>query len=131
MLDEEVINVEEEKFFGYKRQLSLRQFTKNSFLVSLPHLALLLIFLFYVLIGAAILKEIESDRSLAKHDGESLELTSNEIYKARLNEYKNKLHRFYDEDFREFKELNEQLSSSHEKFYLKFSAFLSYNYCRQ
>lgn len=45
-------------------QFSFKAFFKNCFLVTLPHLAIFLIFLFYILLGAAILKEIESDRPL-------------------------------------------------------------------
>ena len=46
-------------------QFSFKQFLINSILVSLPHVAIFLIFLLYVLLGAAIFKEIESDKPLA------------------------------------------------------------------
>jgi len=117
---------------------SFRQFLKNSFLVSLPHLALLFIFSLYVLFGAAILKEIESDRPLANETYianpiEEVDLiqvappSNNVNFDQRVNEYTKQLSQFYDEDFNQFKDYNEKLTFIYNKFLLKFNKIVSIN----
>jgi len=117
---------------------SFRQFLKNSFLVSLPHLALLFIFSLYVLFGAAILKEIESDRPLANETSianpiEDVDLiqvappSNNVNFDQRVNEYTKQLSQFYDEDFNQFKDYNEKLTFIYNKFLLKFNKIVSIN----
>lgn len=49
--------------------ISLRDVIKNLIVVSIPHLALILIFVVYTLVGAAILKEIENDKTLHSSEG--------------------------------------------------------------
>lgn len=44
-----------------KQDLSLKDILKNLFITSLPHAALIVVFLCYAMIGAAIIKEIESE----------------------------------------------------------------------
>jgi hypothetical protein len=115
---------------------SFRQFLKNSFLVSLPHLALLLIFSLYVLFGAAILKEIESDRPLANETSitnpiEDVDIevapSNNLNFDQRVNEYTKQLSQFYDEDFNQFKDYNEKLTFIYNKFLLKFNKIVNIN----
>ena len=115
-------------------QFSFRQFLRNSFLVSLPHLTLLLIFSLYVLFGAAILKEIESDRPLANEtsntnhpiESEQIDDTIKRLnLNSRVNEYTKSLSQFYDDDFNQFKEYNEKLTLSYNKFLLKFNKIVN------
>lgn len=87
--------------------ISLGDVVKNLVVISLPHLALIVIFVVYILVGAAILKEIENDQTLHSLDGikivpqESSILAKvkeqNKIYTSNCQSFNEKLNLFIEE----------------------------------
>ena len=68
--------------------ISAREVLVNLIITSLPHLALIIIFVIYALVGAAILKEIENDKSL--HFKHNIEIVpkNNEEMREFLNHFR-------------------------------------------
>ncbi|RNA41628.1 hypothetical protein BpHYR1_004000 [Brachionus plicatilis] len=115
--------------------ISLGDVVKNLVVISLPHLALIVIFVVYILVGAAILKEIENDQTLHSLDGikivpqESSILAKvkeqNKIYMSNCQSFNEKLNLFIEESLNT--ELNieksqdDQLESQSIKFIYNFS----------
>lgn len=99
----ESLDTSESKFRKNSEEniISLRDVIKNLIVISIPHLALILIFVVYTLVGAAILKEIENDRTL--HSLESVIVVQPER-----------------SILAKVKEQNEIYSTNHQGFYQKF-----------
>lgn len=117
------ISITKSHKYTNQNKFSFRQFLTNSFLVSLPHLAILFIFLLYVLLGAAILKEIESDRPLVEEliSSQTTSDTSNLNFNKKINQYTQNLNNLYATDLNQLSEYNDRLTASSEKFLAKFN----------